>query len=280
MDDRVRKAYRSGRRLMGQILRFVNSSYFGFSREIASIPQAIQLVGARTIKNFALWSAVFSLVPNPKFGPFDLKSLWQDSLRRAVFARELGRSLKLTNAEICSRRLCSKIWRFHFCSKHYPNITNLSSNEELRSACDYHASKRNYLDGTMLKLPPPCAELELPEEFSVLIERHPNVEELLDGNPRQRDAACVAVASLLPACKDADWDEQEEFEQAFDRIIGDRPVELDEMITKVDSSFAEFAPILQLAVPKQRSRLVEMRITTIDARLDLMIHPSRITICP
>ena len=38
--------------LMGQILRFVNSSYFGFSREIASIPQALTLVGVRTIKNF------------------------------------------------------------------------------------------------------------------------------------------------------------------------------------------------------------------------------------
>ncbi|MFO1064701.1 MAG: HDOD domain-containing protein [Pirellulales bacterium] len=85
--------------LMGQILRFVNSSYFGFSREIASVKQAIALVGVRTIKNFALWSAVFSLIPNPKFGPFDLKNLWQDSLRRAVFARIVGRRLKLPTAE-------------------------------------------------------------------------------------------------------------------------------------------------------------------------------------
>jgi hypothetical protein len=85
--------------LMGQVLRFVNSSYFGFSREIASIQQALTLVGVRTIKNFALWSAVFSLVPNPKFGPFDLKCLWQDSLRRAVFARSLGRELKVANSE-------------------------------------------------------------------------------------------------------------------------------------------------------------------------------------
>jgi HD-like signal output (HDOD) protein len=77
--------------LMSQVLRFVNSSYFGFSREIACVQQAITLVGVRTVKNFALWNAVFSVVPNPKFGPFDLKNLWQDSLRRAVFARLLGR---------------------------------------------------------------------------------------------------------------------------------------------------------------------------------------------
>lgn len=238
--------------LMGQILRFVNSSYFGFSREIASIPQAIQLVGARTIKNFALWSAVFSLVPNPKFGPFDLKSLWQDSLRRAVFARELGRSLKLTNAEDLFAAALLQDMAIPLLLKalpeHYEPLIERRASERVRLSC---LEKELFGWDHAQAAAALCRNWKLPEEFSVLIERHPNVEELLDGNPRQRDAACVAVASLLPACKDADWDEQEEFEQAFDRIIGDRPVELDEMITKVDSSFAEFAPILQLAVPKQ-----------------------------
>ena len=59
----------------------------------------IKLVGVRTIKNFALWNAVFSLIPNPKCGPFDLKSLWQDSLRRALFGRLLGRHLGLKNGD-------------------------------------------------------------------------------------------------------------------------------------------------------------------------------------
>ena len=85
--------------LTGQVLRFVNSSYFGFSREISSIKLAITLVGIRTIKNFALWSAVFSLMPNPKCGPFDLKSLWQDSLRRALFARAAAKLLGMKEAE-------------------------------------------------------------------------------------------------------------------------------------------------------------------------------------
>ena len=41
--------------LASQVLRFVNSSYFGFSREIGSVKLAITLVGIRTIRNFALW---------------------------------------------------------------------------------------------------------------------------------------------------------------------------------------------------------------------------------
>ena len=84
--------------LTGQVLRFVNSSHFGFSREISSVKLAITL-GVRTIKNFALWSAVFSLMPNPKCGPLDLKSLWQDSLRRGLFARAMGAILGLRESE-------------------------------------------------------------------------------------------------------------------------------------------------------------------------------------
>src|SRR3954470_17578644 len=85
--------------LTGQVLKFVNSSYFGFSREISNVMLAITLVGIRTIKNFSLWSAVFSLMPNPKCGPFDLKSLWQDSLRRALFSRDFGKLMGLKDFE-------------------------------------------------------------------------------------------------------------------------------------------------------------------------------------
>ena len=85
--------------LAAQLLRFVNSPYFGFTRKIASVKLAITLVGIRPVKNFALWSAIFSLMPNPKCGPFDLRGLWQDSLRRALFARMLARLLGASQAE-------------------------------------------------------------------------------------------------------------------------------------------------------------------------------------
>lgn len=236
--------------LMGQILRFVNSSYFGFSREIGSVSQAIQLVGARTIKNFALWSAVFSLVPNPKFGPFDLKSLWQDSLRRAVFARELGRSLKLTNAEDLFAAALLQDMAIPLLLKalpeHYESLIERRASERVRLSC---LEKELFGWDHAQAAAALCRNWRLPDEFSLLIERHPDVEELLEGSSAKRDAACVAVASLLPACKDEDWGEQEEFEAAFDRIVDERPVELEDMIAKVDSSFSEFAPILQLAVP-------------------------------
>ena len=204
--------------LMGQILRFVNSSYFGFSREIASIQQALTLVGVRTIKNFALWSAVFSLVPNPKFGPFDLKGLWQDSLRRAVFARGLGRELKIANSE------------------------------DLFAA----ALLQDMAIPLLLKALPEQYELLITrrtKEFAVLIERHPALDELLDcPNPRY-DAACVALASLLPSCKDSEWDEESEFLAGVEKISQGKAIDLHLLLSATDVSFAEFAPLLQVLVP-------------------------------
>jgi HD-like signal output (HDOD) protein len=238
--------------LMGQILRFVNSSYFGFSREISSISQAIQLVGVRTIKNFALWSAVFSLVPNPKFGPFDLKGLWQDSLRRAVFARALGRAIKVPTAEDLFAAALLQDMAIPLLLKampeHYEKLIERRAAERVRlSSLEQELFGWDHAQAAAAL----CRNWRLPEEFAVLIERHPNVDDLLDGDKPLLDAACVAVASLLPSCRDQNWEEQAEFMDAFERVTETRTVDLDELVAQVDTSFEEFAPILKLPVPEQ-----------------------------
>ena len=82
-------------RLAGQILKFINSTYFGFANEVTSIQLGINLVGIRSIKNFALWTAVFSLIPSMQVGRFDIRLLWQDSLRRALFAQAMSKYLNV-----------------------------------------------------------------------------------------------------------------------------------------------------------------------------------------
>ncbi len=236
--------------LMGQVLRFVNSSYFGFSREIASVQQALTLVGVRTIKNFALWSAVFSLVPNPKFGPFDLKSLWQDSLRRAVFARSLGRELRLPNAEDLFAAALLQDMAIPLLLKALPEqyeaLVERRSKERLRlSSLEKELFGWDHAQAAAAL----CRNWRLPEEFAILIERHPALDELLDGPTPRIDAACVALASLLPSCRDEQWDDADEFLSGIERITQSRVVDLTNLITEVDISFAEFAPVLKIQVP-------------------------------
>jgi HD-like signal output (HDOD) protein len=238
--------------LMGQILRFVNSSYFGFSREISSIPQALQLVGVRTIKNFALWSAVFSLVPNPKFGAFDLKSLWQDSLRRAVFARTLGRAIGVpTSEELFAAALLQDMaipLLLKAMPEQYEKLIARRTNEHVRlSTLEKEVFGWDHAEAAAAL----CRNWSLPEEFAILIERHPNLDELLENDPPLLDAACVAAASLLPSCRDQEWEELDEFLSAWDRITQGRSVDINSLVPQVDKDFEEFAPLLQLPVPER-----------------------------
>lgn len=241
--------------LMGQVLRFVNSSYFGFAREIASVRQALQLVGIRTIKNFALWSAVFSLIPNPKFGPFDLRSLWQDSLRRAVFARLLGKLLKLPNAEDLFAAALLQDMAIPLLLKELPTqyaeLVERRGTERVRLS---HLEREVFGWDHAQAAAALCRNWKLPEEFATIIERHPNFTELIESHQPQLDAACVALASLLPACKDEEWEERESFLEGLTRLIPAAAVSAEDLLQEADAAFTEFAPMMNLPVPERSLR--------------------------
>jgi HD-like signal output (HDOD) protein len=195
---------------------------------------------------------VFSLVPNPKFGPFDLKCLWQDSLRRAVFARLLGRELKVPNAEDLFAAALLQDMAIPILLKalpeQYEQLVSRRSKEKLRlSSLEQELFGWDHAQAAAAL----CRNWRLPEEFAVLIERHPALDELLDGPTPRVDAACVALASLLPACKDTEWDEVAEFIAGIGRVdVGGR-VDMASLIADADAAFEEFAPILKVQVPEK-----------------------------
>lgn len=243
--------------LASQVLRFVNSSYFGFSREISSVKLAITLVGVRTVKNFALWSAVFSLMPNPKCGVFDLKNLWRDSLRRALFARTMAQSLGLRDAEEAFAAALLQDMAVPLLSKESPEAyaqliakrqdgsTRLSDLERAQYGWS-HAEA-----GGMI-----ARKWNLPEEFAVLIERHTDYQALLDDPATEPGMLAVALSALLPASSDQAWLERGTFEMAYEQITRGKGRSVPEILAQVDEQFTEFAPVLQISAPSQT--LVEM----------------------
>lgn len=236
--------------LTGQVLKFVNSSYFGFSREISSVKLAITLVGIRTIKNFALWSAVFSLMPNPKCGPFDLKSLWQDSLRRGLFARAFGKLLGMKDGEELFAAALLQDMAVPLLAKEQPQRylklleartdgeSRLSDLERAEFGWT-HAEAAGYM----------ARQWSLPEEFARLIECHTQLDQLLGENSKEIGKLAVALSALLPANQDEQWFERDKFVATFDRLAGSRGKSLADIFAHIDGEFAEFAPVLKLANP-------------------------------
>lgn len=235
--------------LAGQVLRFVNSSYFGFSREISSVQLAINLVGVRSIKNFALWSAVFSLVPNPKCGPFDLKLLWQDSLRRGLFSRLLGKALKAENADdlftaALLQDMAVPLLAKELNTEYAELLSNRDSGKRL-SELEFERFGWTHADAAKLM----ADAWKLPEHFGRLLATHASLEELLADGTAELGAKIVAVSALLPAQTDTDWSERDEFLTAYQKLGGPAAPALPTLFAEIDTGYEEFGAMLKLAKP-------------------------------
>jgi HD-like signal output (HDOD) protein len=235
--------------LAGQVLRFVNSSFFGFSHEITNVKMAITLVGIRTIKNFSLWSAVFSLLPNPKCGPFDLKSLWQDSLRRGLFARAMAKQLSLKEAEEAFSAALLQDMAIPLLAKELPKeyltlLSNRSDGVRL-SELERQRFGWNHAEAAARM----ARSWKMPESFACLLEKHITVPATLPAGPTEGLAAAVSLSALLPSTTDAMWTECQEFEAAYNRLRGARGLPTAELLGQIDREFHEFAPLLKLGAP-------------------------------
>ena len=76
--------------LTAKVLRVVNSAFYGFSREITTISQALVVLGVRATRSLTLSFSILSVSPRKKTSQFDYPGFWMRSLNTATAARELA----------------------------------------------------------------------------------------------------------------------------------------------------------------------------------------------
>lgn len=240
--------------LTAQVLRYVNSSYFGFRSEIISTRQAIALVGIRAIKNFVLYNAVYNVMPNPKQGGFDLRLLWQDSLRRALFARSIGKAMGLKTAEGPFAGALLQDMAVPFLVNKLPQAyevllkTRQKEGQQVRlSALEDNAFGWNHGEaaGVVAK------QWDLPKEFVTLVTAHTEIEKWSAQADSEPECFSVALSALLPACDSDEWPEYRQFERHYEQHRPRSAPEISELLQSVDQQFVEFAPILRMSLPKE-----------------------------
>jgi HD-like signal output (HDOD) protein len=236
--------------LLGQVLRFVNSSYFGFSRKISSVKLAIALVGIRTVKNFALWNAVFRLIPNPKCGPFDLKDLWRDSLRRALFARTLGRLEALANAEDLFTAALLQDMAIPVLAHEAPEVYLKLLEARRNGRRRLSTIERQLFGWTHAEAAGILARhWKLPEHTAVLIEGHCQMDCLSDAPAAKSDEWVVALSAMLPSIADPLWVDCQLLEEQYARTAPASTTPLADLLEQVDREFRDFAPVMKVGVP-------------------------------
>ncbi|MGE3778613.1 MAG: HDOD domain-containing protein, partial [Pirellulaceae bacterium] len=187
------------------------------------------------------------LMPNPKCGPFDLKSLWQDSLRRAIFSRRVGRMLKMAEAEDLFACALLQDMAIPLLAKELP-----VQYQNLLEARQGGANRLSDLERDMFGWTHGEAGAEiarnwhLPESFGNLIAHH---ADLPPGVPASPAARVIALSSLLPSTCDSEWTERERFLATMDEVQPGLAANAESLFEDVEADFAEFAPVLKLAKP-------------------------------
>lgn len=81
--------------LTAELLRIVNSAFYGLTREVTSIPHSLTIIGQRALRNLVLCISVRDSLKNDADTAFDGAEYMDDILRRAVCARVLGEYLRV-----------------------------------------------------------------------------------------------------------------------------------------------------------------------------------------
>lgn len=87
--------------LTASILRQANSSYYGFARKIATLQDAIVVLGFQAIQSLVISTAVAPLLKTKLLGyKIEQEGLWKHSLFTAIAAKQICKYLKLSFADV------------------------------------------------------------------------------------------------------------------------------------------------------------------------------------
>lgn len=80
--------------LATRVLKLVNSPFYGFSRQISTVTQAVVILGFKTIKSLALSATVFEIFGGDGQKKFDRKAFWEHSIGTGVAAQIIAKKMR------------------------------------------------------------------------------------------------------------------------------------------------------------------------------------------
>lgn len=81
--------------LTAELLRIVNSAFFGIAGGVRTAAHAVTVLGQRALRNLVLCIAIRDALRPEAMPGFDVLGYWEDALRRAVAARRLAETLRI-----------------------------------------------------------------------------------------------------------------------------------------------------------------------------------------
>lgn len=86
--------------LSARVLRIANSSYYSFPNEIETVVSAVGIIGELDLRNLVLATTVVGSMSSLNYKGIDIDAFWLHSLRCAISARLIAKSVNGHNPEI------------------------------------------------------------------------------------------------------------------------------------------------------------------------------------
>ncbi|HPC37690.1 MAG TPA: HDOD domain-containing protein [Exilispira sp.] len=88
----------SDQSLTAKTLKLVNSAFYGFSKKITTVDQAIVIIGFNAVKNLAISASVFDIFKNMnQKSSFDRYGFWTHSTAVAFIAKQISEDTRIGN---------------------------------------------------------------------------------------------------------------------------------------------------------------------------------------
>lgn len=107
--------------LTAKTLRLANSSFYGMANQVATIHEAIAILGFRTVRSLATTAALIGTFSGHSRTSFNATPFWLHSIAAAVCAQELARHLDLNPEHAYIAGLLHDIGRLVLVSQFQPN---------------------------------------------------------------------------------------------------------------------------------------------------------------
>ena len=155
--------------LASKVLRIVNSAYYGLSRQVTSVGQAVLILGIQQIRTITL--SVGSISAFTSRGPTDtegMRRFWQHSFATAAACQALCSKLNVdrkTTDDIATIGILHDVGRMFFYCNFKPNYQKLVS-KALQSGTTYEEEEYAFLGDTHAGIGAIVADKwELPEKI-------------------------------------------------------------------------------------------------------------------
>lgn len=163
-----------------KILKMVNSSYFGLSKEVTSIKHAVVYVGLNTVKNVALSVATIGALPKTNRPRFDMDAFWWHVLTTGTIAKLLAAKMGESESDQANYFVAGllhdigKIVFAQFLPAEFAQVMAISQQRNI----PIHLSEKKLIGADHTEIGAMLGEKwQLPKQLVACIKEHHNTDE-------------------------------------------------------------------------------------------------------